>query len=388
MSSLTDSEQERVGRSKHLARLAFIFYRRGASWKDFARFIDALFSEDGLPWKRGWPGHTMKCRHNPGGIHHEVLQRTPAGEIGDSMFNPEHYKRPCLGWGKGDDNKSPGIVVHDLCNQARAWLRRNGKGVIVRGRMTRSRSQSSASSDTDSWPRDLEKQQQILRDVLPDFSSDELAELIADSAMAEQLAGLSPHQSAAAVTDEMSEEFETMFSDAELLEIEAALLLSAQADTSAEMATHEDNGTQTVLAIARDGDSDVPMSNLEFATSSDPGTQVESGRQSSTKMRVATLAMLKQWTDDPRGMFRDMFSLLRNSDDSVLHLCGCGIKFTNSNGENCSGCVEPSHLMLGTPDLNRTHLIFHKAMQACDVDDYLAQVGIAHRARAGCEEIF
>jgi len=196
------------------------------------------------------------------------------------------------------------------------------------------------------------------------------------------------------LSDEMSDEFESMFSDAELLEIEAALLPSAQADTGAENPTHEGTGSDAVLAPRsdsvepRDADSDVPMSNLEFATSSDLGTQVQSGRQSSTKMRVATLAMLKQWTDDPTGMFKTMFSWLRNQDDSVLHLCGCGTKFTNSNGETCSGCVEPSHLMLGSPDLNRTHLVFHKAMQACDVDDYLAQVGIAHRARPGCEEIF
>ncbi|SLM36864.1 hypothetical protein LPUS_06565 [Lasallia pustulata] len=154
---------ERVGRSKHLARLALIFYRRGASWKDFARFLDALFSENGWSWKRGWPGHELKCRHNPGGKHHDVIQGTPAGDLGDSMFSPEHYKRPCLGWGKGDDNKSPGIVVDDLLNQARRWLSSNGKGVIVRSRMTRSRSQSPAFSSEGSWPEGFDDQQMVIR---------------------------------------------------------------------------------------------------------------------------------------------------------------------------------------------------------------------------------
>jgi len=88
--------------------------------------------------------------------------------------------------------------------------------------LTRSRSQSSASS-TDSWPDDLDEQLRIIRDELPDFSSDELAELAADSAFAEQLARtlrVATRQSPVVLSDEMSDEFESMFSDAELLEIE------------------------------------------------------------------------------------------------------------------------------------------------------------------------
>ena len=185
-----DSEQERVGRSKHLARLALIFYRRGASWGDLSGFIAALFSQNGLPWKRGWPGHEMLCRHNLGGKHHDVLQMTSAGEIGYSSVNPEHYKRPCLGWGKGDDNKSPGIVVDDLLSRARNWLISIGKGEIVRGGLSRPSSQNSTFSDSQlSWPEDFDEQNRIIREQLPSFSSDEVAELQADQALQEQLQG-------------------------------------------------------------------------------------------------------------------------------------------------------------------------------------------------------
>ena len=178
----------------------------------------------------------------------------------------------------------------------------------------------------------------------------------------------------------MSEEFEVMFTEAELLEIGADLGLDLVGlDPNGGLAASQGiAGTDAAPTSHLRGGvgSDVPMSDVEFATSSDPGTQIESGRQSSTKMRVATLAILGQHTGDPAA-FRSAFALLRSGADSVLHLCGCGIKFTNSDGETCSGCVEPSHLMLGSSALNRTHLIFHKAMQACDVDDYLLQVGIA-----------
>jgi hypothetical protein len=256
--------------------------------------------------------------------------------------------------------------------------------------LTRSRSQSSVSSHG-TWPEDFDEQLRIIREQLPGFSSDELAELAADSALVEQFTHARPPQegtaqSAPVVIDDESEEFEEMFTEAELLEIEAVLDLYPAGDSPVETPALGDSGT--VRARLRGGaDSDVPMSDLEFATSSDPGTQVDSGRQSSTKMRVATLAILKRWTGDLE-LFKSMFTWLRNYDELVLHLCGCGIKFTNSDGVSCSGCVEPTHLMLGSSELNRTHLIFHKAMQACDVDDYLTQVRIAHRAQPGCQEIF
>jgi hypothetical protein len=392
---MSSSNEEQVGRSKHLARLALIFYRRGASWSDFGGFLDALFRGNGLPWKHGWPGHVMACRHNEHGKHHDVLQRTPAGAIGDSSFNPEHYKRPCLGWGKGDDNKSPGIVVDDLLKKARAWLSSNGKGVIVRDRLTRSPLQSSASSDSDSWPSEFDEQQQVLRGLGSPISRDEVAELLAENALAEQVHDSRPPQEGTAppgvvLADEMSE-FEEMFTDEELLEIGAELDPVGQiADSRGDEATVDDMDSEPLPAqLSSDSvdPQDVPMSDLQFATSSDLGTQVEGGRQSSTKMRVATLALLRQFTGDP-GALKETFALLRSGDDSVLHLCGDGIKFTNENGVSCSGCVEPTHLMLGSLSLNRTHLIFHKAMQACCVDDYLNMVGIAHRAEAGCRMIF
>lgn len=264
----------------------------------------------------------------------------------------------------------------------------------MRGRLTRSRSQSSASSVDSSWPETLEEQRQIIREQMPDFSSDELAELQADAALYEQLQNARPPQEGSAqsdpvLTDAMLEVYEDMFTDAELLEIEADLGLSLPADPEVDsVALGGVGAANTAQAHLRGGaGSDVPMSDLEFATSSDPGTQVEGGRQSSTKMRVATLAILRQHTANA-GAFKRAYAWLRSQDDLVLHLCGCGIKFTNSDGESCSGCVEPSHLMLGSSELNRTHLIFHKAMQACDVEDYLAQVRIAHRAQDGCRLIF
>ncbi|KAK4934346.1 hypothetical protein LTR10_024362 [Elasticomyces elasticus] len=321
----------------------------------------------------------MKCRHGPGGRHHGVLQGLPAGGLCDSVLNPEHWRRPCVGWGKGDDNKSPGIVVYDLCSKAVQWLNSVGKGVKVRGQLVHSRSISTGSTP-DSWPDPefLDEQRRVLRETLssPSIPSDELAGLLAE---------VDPQsQPDPALTDE---EFPDMFTPEEYLEMEAEILGNPQ-ETVEVAAQALDTAVQDVGDSGPpDSDGNVPMSDFEFATSSDIGTQL--GTRVSTKMRVATLAILQKCSGDPLGAFKDMFNRLRNRDEAVLHLCGCGIKFINlENGEACSGCVEGSHLMLGSSETNQVHLIFHKAMGACDVGDYVAQAQIAHRSQPGCEGIF
>jgi len=287
-----------------------------------------------------------------------------------------------MGWGKGDDNKSPGIVVYDLCNKAVQWLTSIGKGVKVRGQLVRSRSISTGSTP-DTWPDPefFDEQRRVLRETLssPSIPSSEVAGLLAE---------VDPPSRPDPVVTEV-EEFPDMFTTEEYLELEAEILGNPQetgelADSSDPLVPvvpgEEDSGPP-------DSDGNVPMSDVQFATSSDVGTQL--GTRVSTKMRVATLAILQRYSGDPTGAFRDMFTRLRTRDEAVLHLCGCGIKFDNlENGEACSGCVEGSHLILGSPETNQTHLIFHKAMVACDVDDYVAQAQIAHRSQAGCEGIF
>lgn len=121
--------EDSSGRKVHLGRLALIFYRRGASWTDFGNFLGALF-HGGLTWQRGDPFHEMKCRHGSNGRHHAFLQALSTQ--GDPDFAYAGVSRPCLGYGKGDANKSPGIPVGDLENKARAWLLSIGKGRIFR----------------------------------------------------------------------------------------------------------------------------------------------------------------------------------------------------------------------------------------------------------------
>lgn len=186
----------------------------------------------------------------------------------------------------------------------------------------------------------------------------------------------------------VEEEFPDMFTEEEFSELEKAIDQAAGADCE-ELDTESDVGNSS-LSLPPLGDAGVePMSGAAFHPSSDRGTQVEEGRERSTKMRVATLAyLLRAFSLAGKRGLKLTFMRLRSCEDAVLHLCGCGIKFTNEDGESCSGCVEPTHLMLGSSQLNHLHLTFHKAMTACTDDDYPEMVRIAHRADPGCERIF
>jgi hypothetical protein len=131
-----------------------------------------------------------------------------------------------------------------------------------------------------------------------------------------------------------------------------------------------------------------PLSNEEsqqtVSTLSDVGTCSSPipGPRRSTKMRVATLAYLWKFADHPRQL-RDEFRRLRTDHDlQVLHLCGCGL-CKEENGTRVSGCVERTHLILGTAVMNGHHRTFHETLALCQVSDYTDLCRIFHNTQAG-----
>lgn len=118
-----------VGRSRHLGELALIFKHRHAKWYDFADFLRDEFKDATVagPLADATPSGLTQiaCRHNSGGRNHAVLSAAKSG-VFRSCFDDIRYERPCVTLGSYDENKNPGLVVHDLCVRAARFLAQRG----------------------------------------------------------------------------------------------------------------------------------------------------------------------------------------------------------------------------------------------------------------------
>jgi hypothetical protein len=116
---------------------------------------------------------------------------------------------------------------------------------------------------------------------------------------------------------------------------------------------------------------------------SDESFHASQQARSSTKMRAATLAYLRGFARDPERLREEMYRLRKERDLYVLHLCGCGLPYTNESGTLVPGCCEWSHLRLGTSVENALHRSYHIVMEKSNVEDFPQLCDIIHRAEYG-----
>lgn len=104
-----------------------------------------------------------------------------------------------------------------------------------------------------------------------------------------------------------------------------------------------------------------------------------------TGIRVHVLAYLAGFRADPVAV-QSAYHRLRDTSESILHLCGCGI--CTSQGK---GCTEPTHhLRLGNQAENITHAHCHAVLACLTVDrqEYETVRGIINsRVPSGSELI-
>jgi len=244
------------------------------------------------------------------------------------MFQNERYTRPCLGIGTWESGKNPGLVVDDLCSKARNFLQCIGRG-----------------DPDEPTGRDFEYN--------PSQSTTG-SHMAADSQGAIDVGNIidSPRQVP------LSESFDgdDWFDDDDFAEVAAELA-----------------GPNRPLSP---GTITAPSG---FSGSSHDSV-LQSNVRHTTKMRAATLGYLWQFADQPLEL-RDEFRKLRGDPSlHVLHLCGCGICFTQADGTRVLGCVERSHLRLGSSEENAMHTSYHKVIQSIPPDRY---AGICEHIHAG-----
>jgi hypothetical protein len=316
-----------------------VFYHRHGSWHDFGQFLKAIFHDSPHIGRVDSPARAaVVCRHTPGGVHHAALTATHMSAADASLFALDQYRRPCFSIGSYDERKNPGLIVADLCKKAKEFLLSIGKG-----------------DPKDATGRDFEFEPTLDSDPVVAGSS-EAADSQGDIDMSNVI-GTKRRRS-----PEPDEEFDDeMFADEDaLVELDQIV---AEVDRPASRAT--------------DGTMETPSG---FLGSDDSVLQLE-GR-TTTKMRAATLGYLWHFADDPSRL-RDEFRRLRNNDDlHVLHLCGDGICYKRG-GVRIHGCVEHSHLRLGTAVENRAHTAFHGTISLARSDQYADVLRMIHQLQYG-----
>lgn len=100
-------------------------------------------------------------------------------------------------------------------------------------------------------------------------------------------------------------------------------------------------------------------------------------------MRAATLGYLWNFADNPQQLRTEFRRLRSDRTLYVLHLCGCGICYETSSGVRVKGCVERSHLKLGSHEENERHKLYHQMLSFAQVSDYANAVAIIHRSLDG-----
>jgi hypothetical protein len=333
-------------RGSHLGNIVHIFYRRRATWKDFGDFLLALTT--GSLHKEGM-FLDQACRHGPQtGLQGDYFERVRQGKakVHECLIGTPVLEA-CRSFGKGEDNKTPGMIVQDICTLARKFCEGRGLEIVKRNIV----------NDEDfNQEEELSNLLPIINDHIPTGQGDLDIQL-----------GDVPN------ADDTSDygSFDIALSDLEDFE--------------------DDNLQDLDIGRPNSSDQDIPMSGVPELQSSQAslgavpkGTKAK-GPRKTTKIRVATLAYLANYAHDPAELRRQYHILRDNKKLNVLHLCGCGIK--NSSGYTVAGCSTPSHLILGTQSLNLEHGTYHDMVNGENVHDYLVMTRCIHK-RPGCEGLF
>ena len=319
------------GRYKHLGQLGLIFYHRHGTWEDFGQFLKGFFSE---PMSAGEvprpPTLTpVVCRHTPGGRHYLGNTMSPKEQ---SVFAEPRYHRPCVTAGAYDPQKNPGLIVDDVCKKAEAFLRSIGKGEKRKDGSDRDcrydpRSESEFGEPGSSQVPDSEGSIDVSNII------DSSREIVSPTVNISQ--GSDPN-----LDDDLFFENEDV-----LVELDAIC-----ADVAEGIQETHSMGTPSGYHGSDD-------------------SVIQSATRSTTKIRAATLAYLWQFADHPLQLRDEFRRVRRNPGLYVLHLCGCGLCWERG-GVKYSGCVEKTHLRLGTADENLTHRAFHTVISLATREQY------------------
>jgi hypothetical protein len=323
-----------------------IFRHRHGTWRDLGNFLKFIFQDVPSTGVGETPSlKVIGCRHNPGGREYPTLMAGRDSPVHYPMFDPEIHYQPCVTLGSFDEGKNPGLVVSDLCSKAKDYLASIGKG----------------NGPDDRRGRDYEY-------VPPSGPSTPSLEA-GSSVVTESLGALFlPEEEDILIGTTDLPETTDGYKDSSSYYDGDSIWGEDDADLGFVLSPHDDESQQTV------------------ATLSDAETIDSATPRRSTKMRVATLAYLWKFADQPT-LLKEAFQLLiRDRELQVLHLCGCGICRTEQGSAQKTqipGCVQPAHLILGSAVMNGHHKNFHITLALCQPSDYADLCAIFHKTESG-----
>lgn len=140
-----------------------------------------------------------------------------------------------------------------------------------------------------------------------------------------------------------------------------------------------------------DDDQEVPLPSqssesfdqFAYPSSSQVGDDGKAKRKT-TKQRLCLLAYLSARAREGPVHFKAAWDLLIRSDEMLLHLCGCGL----GKDTSFKGCVSPSHLKLGSQELNNAHTHIHFTFASAQSVEGYRTIQSAVAANAEFADVF
>lgn len=370
-----DADAERVsfseGRGKHLATLVQVFRHRGASWGDFGCFLEVLLgykSDDpsGKPPGKlsvALPRKLCSCRHNQDGKQHQILS-VPSSSY-PQFSDSTHYRQPCVAVGVFDEGKAQGLVIADVLVRARRFL-------DLIGRQRREPSEFNPSQASNYSLADSSMSEDSSEE--PHWTGPGAEE------MDVEIPPSSSHRDDGEPSQPSSDD---EFGDGDI----EGLMLEYLTREEQQVHQNDSNGESQ----GESQDSLAPTTGKLLSEASFGKWAIEdvdsqnslAEAKSRLKMRAHVLAYLANFSQDPDRLKSEFRRLREDKELFVLHLCGCGL-CKKTGEEQSPGCIERSHLKLGSGEENQIHKTYHEMLgQLIAEGDYAWQCGIIHRARYG-----
>ncbi|KAK7532046.1 hypothetical protein J3D65DRAFT_606020 [Phyllosticta citribraziliensis] len=414
------------GRTMHLSELLLVFYHREATWEELHEFLNE-FVRGKLESRHGTPTwRENQCHHGSSHPYGQALilldgQKSQKSD-GELESLPHYFFDPCMTFGAAESKKGPGYRVSSLVNSARDWLETKKERTVNQAMVESSGKlaeefERERGKETFTDPSTLEDQMGPGRPKVesetpllrkrkwetpqrPDSNSEQLKPALKHGSAIGGSHTAAPEPASnkskggdlqggrnvdldaigSLVKSSSEEDGQALQGMIRQVGFEDAPKKAPLGSGTTTRENTPESGSparnrlfnQVIDASTPDVKTFGPNSSKELFEAHASTTGYLSSFQGerattdarkmppSTKLRVHTLAVLAN-AKDPIELRKWVLWLIRDNKAYVLHLCGCGVKGEYDTGD---GCVQPSHLRIGSKEDNDQHRYFHMTLRS------------------------